>query len=280
MKYLTLFSLSILPLIFASCGSGGGSKSGGDAIVPATTCGTIADGKYVNPVSDSDGQVASLNSVAKNNVIILQNQVGGRLLVRLIGLTAEPQSRLAIARNFTETFSSGGLLYVPAGCRDANESGAFIGSVFNRNGENLSEALVRQGLATANPNDSCGGARIGQCFASIQNSNPINVGELSRFLWKPTSDSDTALAVHTGPFGTTVVVNGETGVNQGSGNGYGSLARFSRSGCAYGSPRIQVLNGDGIPYTVGGKTVFSVPNPCGRYCVEDGNGQVVSCSKS
>jgi len=97
-------------------------------------------------------------------------------------------------------------------------------------------------------------------------------------LWKPVSDSDGKLAIHTGPFNTSVIVNGELGENSGPGNGFGSLARFSRPGCGYSDPQIQVIdNGTGRRYEVGGQTTFTVPLPCNRHCLE--GDAIVACTK-
>ena len=212
----------------------------------------------------------------------MRNADGEDLLVRLLGLSGEPSSRSASAISYIRSFSRGALLYYPAGCQEGVSGGgtAALGTVFNLSGDNLAEELAKAGLVSANPNDGCGGAEYGQCLESLAQSDPVTAGELPRFLWKPVSDSDGGLAIHTSPSGTTVVVNGVTGRNQGGGNGYGSLARFSPSGCAFGNPQIQVFNSRGLLYTVNGETTFTVPNPCGRYCVEDGNGQVFSCPKS
>jgi hypothetical protein len=277
-RLFSLIILSTLALLVA-CSSGGGGESE-DSGVEATSCGTIANGQYKNPVSDGDGEVVFLATVSEVNTLIVQNQFGEDLLVRLIGLSDEPKSKLSLAKSFISSFASGGMLFVSAGCNDLTIGSAIIGAMFNREGKNLSEELVKIGLAIPKDSDVCGGTQIAECLNTIYNTNPINAGELDRFLWKPVSDSDGKLAIHTGPFGTTVVVSGETGRNQGSGNGYGSLARFARTGCAYGGARIQVLNSEGIPYLVGGKTTFTIPNPCGRYCVEGGDGNVFACVKN
>lgn len=256
MKKATILIL-ILSLVALSCGGGSSGGSGDDSEVAPTTCGTIVKGKYVNPVSDGDGEVVFFVSASKANLITVQNLEGADFQIRLLGITEQPTSRLLAARSIIATFAFDGLLFVPAGCTDPSVGNAQIGSVFNRAGENLSETLVGNGVATADPQDICGGGQIGQCLVTISNTNPINSGPLSSFLWKPQSDSDGNLAIHTGPFGTTVIVNGVTGTNQGPGNGFGSLARFPRPGCAYGGARIEVLDSQGLPYTVGGQTTFT-----------------------
>ena len=276
MKKATLLLLSTALFALSCSSSGSGDDSG--AVAP-TTCGTIVKGKYKNPISDGDGEVVFFVSASKSNLLTVQNQNGEDFQVRLLGITDEPQSRLFTARNVISSFAFDGLLFVPAGCTDASAGNAQIGSVFNRAGENLAETLASNGVATANASDICSGGQIGQCLLTIANTNTINSGPLSSFLWKPVADSDGNLAIHTGPFGTTVLVNGVAGRNQGPGNGYGSLARFSSPGCAYGGAKIEVLDSQGLPYTVGGKTSFSVPNPCGRFCATDGN-DVVGCVKN
>lgn len=278
MKKATLFLLSTA-LFALSCSSSGSSNDDESGSVDPTTCGTIVKGSYKNPVSDGDGEVVFFVSAPKSNLLIVQNQSGQDFQIRLLGITDEPQNKLFVARDIISGFASDGLLFVPAGCTDTSAGNAQIGSVFNRIGRNLVESLVTAGVATANPSDICGGAQIGQCLITISNSDPINSGPLSSFLWKPVSDSDGNLAIHTGPFGTTVLLNGVAGRNQGPGNGYGSLARFPKPGCAYGGVRIEVVDSQGLPYTVGGKTSFTVPSPCGRFCGTNGENPV-ACTKN
>ncbi len=256
-----------------------GSSSGG--FLSQTSCGAVADGKYINPVRSTDGVGVFLNTAPAHNVVILGDNLGRTKLVRLHGLSADGGDKQNQAIEYVQNFGGQSLIYVSAGCTESLPDGTQVevGSVLNSSGESVAEALVSTGLVRANTNDSCGGADLGRCLEAMSETNPITAGELDRFLWKPVSDSDGRLAVHTGPYGTTVIVNGERGENKGGGNGYGSLARFSRAGCGYGGATVQVLAYDGIPFTVGGRTSFTIPNPCGRYCVEGGSGQVVACSK-
>ena len=71
-----------------------------------------------------------------------------------------------------------------------------------------------------------------------------------------------------------------TGTNQGPGNGYGSLARFSQPGCAYGA-NVQVKVIDertGAAYTFNGSDTITIPNGCNRYCIKEG--AIALCPKN
>jgi hypothetical protein len=200
------------------------------------------------------------------------------MIARLQGLSASAPAGTQRAIEAIQNFALQGIYFVDAGCAETfGGAPSSLGSIFSNSGKSLAEELVATGVVDANPADVCGGGQLGSCLQALADTSPITAGDLGSFLWKPSSDSNGNLAVHTGPFGTTVIVNGETGVNQGSGNGFGSLARFGHPGCAYPSPRIQVFSSTGLPYTVGGKTSFTVANPCGRYCLQGGS--IVSCSK-
>jgi len=263
-------------------GSSSSSSSGGDGVT--TRCGAIANGTYKNPISANDGVAVRFISTSGPNLVVVQSATSGPQLVRLHGVASTVVGVAGSAQSAIERFSVDGLFFVSAGssCVEATAAGqAQIGSLFNSAGAGLAEALAAAGVVRSNVADTCGGDRIGICLKALEETPPpetVTAGELARFLWKPQSDSDGKLAVQTAPFKSTIVVNGETGTNQGSGNGYGSLARFSKSGCAYGSARVKVLNSKGLPFTVGGQTTFTVSNGCGRFCVEDSSGKVVSCS--
>jgi hypothetical protein len=83
--------------------------------------------------------------------------------------------------------------------------------------------------------------------------------------WKPLSDSTGKLAIHTSPYDTIVIVNGETGTNQGPGNGYGSLARFNKPGCAYGAATVRVVNERGAAYMFNGQSEIKIADGCSRW---------------
>lgn len=279
-----LIKLALI-LALSSCGSD--SLDDGflayefDDLPQASSCGAVVDGRAEDSVSQGDTVPVTFVNAPEGNVVILRDNDGNDRLIRLLGLSSGPEFTKQAAQSFIRDFSFRGIQLVPSGCEEELPNGAraAVASVFSLSGESLSEGLVRSGFVTPRSGDDCGGSRYPQCLSSIAASAPTTAGELSRFLWKPTSDNDSRLAIHTGPFGSSVIVSGEFGENRGPGNGYGSLARFNRQGCGYPSPQIQVLDSRGVPFTVNGQTTFSVPNPCDRWCVEGGNGQVVLCRK-
>lgn len=256
-------------------GGSGGDNGGGDVGIQ---CGAVIDDKLESSVSYSDGIEAYVSDVFSANSLAIQEirddgSIGGDVLVKLQGIKDTPSSKRDSAITRINILTAGGKVAFIRAKEDctAPVSGttAIVGTIINQSGVSVNEELARTGLADIDTNDYCGGSLIAGCLQSIYGTTLETAGALDAFLWKPVSDSNGALAIHTGPYGTDVYVNGEKGQNQGSGNGYGSLARFSRPGCGYASPRIQVYDGStGLPYTVGGSVSFTVPNPCGRNCLE------------
>ena len=288
-KLLVLTSLIIVGI---SC-TKSSSDSSGDSTNPPpsngsgnngpearTNCGVVINGQVVNPISDSNGEAVRLEQVADSNGFIATTSAG-KILIKLHGISSEPSALRNNAINFLDNYTGRTVLFIRAtdNCTALLPGGglAQVGQLITSAGESISESLVRTGFANASSSDGCGSELITTCLSALQESDPQTAGELDSFLWKPTSDSNGNLAIHTGPFGTTVSVNGEIGQNQGGGNGFGSLARFSRPGCAYGNNRVIVRSSSGFPYTVGGQTSFNVPDPCGRHCLQ--GGKIVACSK-
>jgi hypothetical protein len=218
----------------------------------------------------------------------------GRTLVKLHGITAvTADNQVKAALGLMERLAAQGDAYVfraEPGCTTSLSGGeqeeGIVAQVFSADGTNFGESLLKAGLAIADTDDVCKGFLIGSCYQALQKvragggdgrGSQSGTGEITQFLWKPISDSNGKLAVHVSPAGT-VVVNGETGTMQGSGNGYAELGRFSKPGCAYGAgARVQVLDGGGVPLTLNGSDTIAIPNGCNRYCLE--GGQVVQCVK-
>jgi hypothetical protein len=276
-------------IFFVGCGSQGagygdgtGSGSGVDF---STSCGVVSGSKVKNPVSLDDGEPVQVLNIAAPNAVIVQGYQpdSGQILVKLQGVSSTRIAKRNAAMNRLASLSGGTVYFYQAkkDCIATVDGGgqAAVGQLINGRGQSFAEEVIKGDLVDVTVNDVCGGEMIGGCLAGLVGTNTEVAGPLDQFLWKPTSDNNSNLAVHTGPYGTDVYVNGEHGQNAGPGNGYGSLARFSKGGCSYPSPRIQVYDGaSGLPYTVGGQTTFSVPNPCGRNCLTDGT--IQACSKN
>lgn len=258
----------------------GEQRSAGDGRSFTVDCGVVFNGDVTNPVSADEG-IEVRAEVADANVLVIEPVAGGQpQLIKLHGIGQGDEHSRNASMMLLRSITSGKLYYYPAGegcTADVPGGRATVGSLITSDGRSVAEELARTGLVPISNNDICGGGEIESCLVALQETDELTAGELSEFLWKPESDSDGNLAIHTGPSNTIVVVNGETGENQGGGNGFGSLARFSRNGCAYQGPSIRVMNKDGIPYTVAGQTSFTVSDPCQRHCLE--GGQIVRCYK-
>lgn len=99
---------------------------------------------------------------------------------------------------------------------------------------------------------------------------PQFAGEIRDFLWKPRSDggySPGNLVVLVDACAVDVIVNGETLVDYGPGNGRCTTARSQKPGCSYGQGvRVEVVDiATRLPYTFpGGATYYTVANGCNR----------------
>ena len=239
----------------------------------STECGTVVGGKLTNPASAGDGFRSPVTVVGPNLLSIRLST--GPLLIKLHSLGVPSNNSVASgARAALESLAKeGDGIFIPADadCSTTVSGGGTgsIGQVFTAGGKSYSETLISRGLSAVS-SDPCGGALISSCYRALQEDAADKfAGEIGRLLWKPVSDSDGRLAIHTGPSGTSVIVNGETGTNKGGGNGYGSLARFSKTGCGYGANvRVQVFNSKGAAYTFNGSTTITIPNGCSRHCLD------------
>lgn len=240
-----------------------------------TDCGTVFKGQRNNPIKASKAQVGPVKFIGSNLVSIRLKD--GEQLVKLHGLgTPYEDYKNSGARTVINELASEGdaLLYMATeDCAvTLNDGGrGVIGHVFSAKGKSFSETLIKKGYAQVS-SDSCQGALISECYTALEEQTAQTIaGELTEFLWKPVSDSNGKLAVHTGPYDTNVIVSGETGKNQGGGNGFGSLARFSKPGCSYGANvRVQVLNQNGAAYFYKGQPFITIPNGCQRYKIKGG----------
>ena len=108
-----------------------------------------------------------------------------------------------------------------------------LGQIFTLGGENLNELLLESG-SVASTSDSCGGELIQSCYQGLETIEDVSFLTIGRFLWKPVSERDGSLVVLVDAFNVQVVVNGETLTDFGPSNGFGTTARASRSGAAFG----------------------------------------------
>lgn len=279
-----LVILSLITVITGCTASTTEDESGAGGSGEATSnCGVVINGEIYKTVDLEDGiPVYVRYDGLGSNQVIVELSDGSLQLVKLPGVGEVEPTRQDAARSALSSLAGQGNYFYPAGddCTVAVSGGGLgtVGQIITRSGQSFSEALVQRGLAPIVSDEPCGSAEYAQCLAALGDSNPVTAGDLDAFLWKPVSDSNGKLAIHTGPYDTIVIVNGEVGENAGSGNGYGSLARFSKPGCGYPNPQIQVIdNQSGLRYEVSGATTFTVPNPCGRHCLIEG--EIRACSK-
>jgi len=262
------------------------SEDEGDPRSFTSDCGTVQTNALVNPIEAKIAERGQVQPISANLMLM------GRTLVKLHAINpGAGNNKVRAALDLMNKLAAEGDAYLyraAPGCTAriaGEEEDGVVGQVFSARGTNFSEALLKAGLAIADPGDVCKGLLIGSCYQALQRGGNSGgggggeggSGEISKFLFKPVSDSDGNLAVHVTPKGS-IVVNGEAGRMQGAGNGYAELGRFSKPGCGYGAGvKVQVLDGDGVPLTLNGSDTITIPNGCNRYCLE--GGQIVQCVK-
>jgi hypothetical protein len=274
---LALSGTLALSVLLSGCtkeDSGGSSGDSGSDTEAATgnfrtSCGTVVNGELENPVDPGDGVRGALTYIGPNLISIALKS--GPQLIKLHGLDEpyEDWKRSGAETLIKSLIDEGdGYLYSPGadcGFRLSDGGQGVIGQVFSASGKSFSESLIKSAYANLGY-DSCQGGLISSCYSALEEetSNEI-AGELEAFLWKPVSDSTGKLAIHTSPYDTIVIVNGETGTNQGPGNGYANLARFNKPGCAYGAATVRVVNERGAAYMFNGQPEIKIPDGCSRW---------------
>ncbi len=279
LRVVVCFSL----LVVTGCTKSGDELSNGDPRSFTSDCGTVQTNALVNPIEAKIAERGTVTAVSPNLVL------NGKSLIKLHGINAATtNNKIKAALALIGKLAAEGDAYIfraSPGCTttvSGEQEDGIVGQIFSARGTNFGEALLKAGLVTADTNDVCKGFLIGSCYQALQRGESgggggSGTGEITKFLWKPISDSNGKLAVHVTPAGT-IVVNGETGTMQGPGNGYAELGRFVKPGCGYGAgAKVQVLDREGVPLTFNGSDTITIPNGCNRYCLE--GGQIVQCVK-
>jgi len=254
-----------------------------------TSCNTVFQGQEENPISAKSATRGSV-TVLGPNLVSLSSKKRTRL-VKLHGLDVPFQTdKQTRARTLlSDLAAEGDAYFYPAepDCSVVLDDGreGMIGALFSASGKSFSETLLKRGLGQPTT-DLCRGSLLSSCYRALAEEalpTPTPTPEIpvpqgpskpaGFILWKPVSDSDGRLAVHSAPYGTTIVVKGEKGRNAGPGNGYGSLARFSRSGCGYGrNVKVELRQSDGSSFQFGDKDFAIIPDGCKRWTIsEKGN---------
>lgn len=296
---ILLTILLICSISLLGCTSGGGgddeSSSGddddddssGEVNIVTLECPIVKDGVATSSVDLSSGTFVRVVRVLSPNRAIVADAfdpLAGEVLFKLQGVSDEGIGTEAATGNLSGLISAGAYMFPASTACESVPLGdggvGVLGGLVTPAGENVAVEMLKPGLVEPSGSDSCGGDLISACLASEFESELQTLGELGDFLWKPISDSNGRLAVHTGPFNTVVIVSGETGANQGPGNGFGSLARFSKPGGAYGANVVVNVRDEdsGLAYTLNGSTDIIIPNGSQRYCANAG-GPIFACTK-
>jgi hypothetical protein len=296
-KLLNLFAaMALMCSINACTKEGGGDEDGEGAPDPGTgeasegfttDCGVVQGGKKYNPVNPKDGDRATARVLGPNLIAIKRSRVEEFVKLHGLDVPGSIEQRNG-AENLLEELTAEGEVYfyqTDKTCTTTLENSTIgvVGQIFSATGKSFSESVIKAGNADVGT-DVCDGELIAPCYRALLEDSitPTPTPEpeyegpsqpAGFILWKPVSDNDGRLAVHSVPFGTTVVVNGETGTNRGPGNGYGSLARFRKNGCGYGrKPRVELIMNDGSKFMFGDKPFATVPDGCQRWVI-DPNGR-------
>jgi hypothetical protein len=289
MKTQTLLSLAlILSLTFTSgcvkTEEDSGSSDSSEAKVEPflTDCGTVSNASLKNPVDPKGGMRGNV-TVAGPNLLIMTPTTGGPILIKFHTLGVPYNQALQNgAKKALQELAKEEAVFFPAStsCTTSiSTSTGMVGQVFTASGKSYSETLLNQGYGRVE-SDGCDASLIYSCYQALEEKAAQSfAGEVEAFLWKPVSDSNGKLAIHSTPADTVVTVNGETGQDFSGGNGYANLTRFSKPGCSYGkNVTVKLTNTNGVPYRVNGKTIITIPDGCQRYCLK--NGALAVCPKN
>lgn len=278
--YLTL-SLSFVGCVKQEDDSSTSSSGTSPSKPFHTDCGTVIDASLKNP-ADPKGGMKGTVTVVGANLLIMKPEKGGEILIKLHALGAPySQTIQTAAQSALKELAKEPAVFFPAGkaCTTRVESATgTVGQLFTASGKSYSEKLINEGYGQVE-SDGCDSSLILSCYQALaEEAARKYAGEVEAFLWKPISDSNGKLAIHSTPADTIITVNGETGQDFSGGNGYANLTRFSKPGCSYGkNVTVKLTNSKGAPYRFAGKSTITIPDGCQRYCIR--NGSLVTCPK-
>jgi hypothetical protein len=293
-KFFSLFLAGVLLVAAVGCtkDDSGEDDSGDSGDPPAsitlrTSCGTVFKARLENPPEEDDAERGTVRYVGPNLVAMQRKR--GEQLIKIHGLDVpfSAEARAGSQSLISSLSSEGEVHFFPAepDCTTMLEDGTegIVGHLFSSTGKSFAEQLLKRGFGQP-ATDVCQGALISSCYRALAEdaitptpTPPPFEGPATPagfILWKPVSDNDGRLAVHSVPFGTSVIVDGETGTNRGPGNGYGSLARFRKSGCSYGrNVKVALVLSGGSRHQFKDKDHAVIPDGCKRYVIDE-NGKV------
>ncbi len=277
-KVLKVLLLTLL-LCSAGCRKDSHDDHGGGGSTDPTidkgdllcSCGTVVNGELKNPVASKDG-LRVQTEIVGSNLVIGTLADGGKILIKLHGIREANSSFNSLAISKLKAIAGDGqaIFFKAAEDCTVTVSGggiATVGSLFTLGGKSYAEELIRSGYASIAYGDYCNGSLISNCYDALSEGAPQIEEVIDKFLWKPEADKDGKLVVLVSTYNARVVVNGETLTNTGASNGYGSTARGTKNGCAYGSnPRVRVYTANGgIALFPNGKEEYTIPNGCQRH---------------
>ena len=240
-----------------------------------TECGTVANSSVKNPISSEDGVPVTITQVLSSNLVVVRREQGDQL-IKLHGIGAAASGELGAVALLNSLAAGGAFLYEPAkaGCTATTPDGGqgIVGQLVSSTGQSYTEELIRAGFdVQVEPTGACGEDLISGCLAGMKEIyKPKTMGEIRDFLWKPKAESAYnagSLVIHAGPCNATVVVNGQTLLDFGPGNGRCNTSRAFQPGCAFGNNvKVEIFDNDTkLPYTHDGLPYITVPRGCDRF---------------
>lgn len=233
----------------------------------SSDCGTLVNGSFRNPVNPENGALVNAR-VATPNAVILQLPTGP-ILAKLSGLDDVPSFKDDTAMNFLSNKLNEGPVYFYEALEDCTErierSDAVVGELYTASGENISEAMIKAGLARIDRFDDCVEPELSICYEALFEMSEQVGGVVGDFLWKPVSERDGNLVVLLDPAGADIKVDGSSLTPFGPSNGRGTTSRANKPGCAFGRATITVTDRNGnILLFPNGKRSFTIENGCDR----------------
>ncbi len=259
-----------------------------------TSCGTIFQGSLINPPSRKDASRGSLTYIGPNLVLMKMKKREQLIKLHAIDVPTLSSQRIIAQEVISALAAKGDGYFYPAepDCSINLEDGTqgIVGHLFSADGKSFAEELIKKNAAVVTT-DVCQGFQVSPCYRALaeQSVPPTPTITIPQYegpatakgfiLWKPVSDSNGRLAVHSVPYGASVRVEGELGRDQGGGNGYGSLARFRKPGCGYGkNVKLELILPGGEKHTFKDKTFATIPDGCQRWLISS-NGTAKPDSK-
>ena len=272
-----------------------GSRDSGDSADVTTDCGVVHNGTLENPVSADQGSAVTVTAILGNNLIQV-DQAGKDSLVKLQGIAASSNSNDSQRRDDVLNSLGREAILFPASSdcvlNIGTNSDAVIGQLISvKDRQSFGEALIRSGLAVADPADVCGARELAACYDDLQDSgsndpanqdpNLIDLQDLidnngleiddhtpigggpgpDNSLWKPVSDTTGRPVVPFKECGFTAYLNGRPMLDGGFGNN--RCSNFRAAVVCSALPHNSVFK---VVEPYSGLTMeYIIPNPCTRY---------------